>query len=270
MAAIGGTAASVTASVTFDHLGEASDLQNGRWPADRPVGEHYTVRGVLPWLLEALREAGVRATFFVEGWNAEVYPAALAAIVGAGHEIGLHGWRHEAWSTLTATEEAQLLDRSLRAMASVGLRPVGFRAPGGYNSPATVPLLVERGFRYMSVADDSPPDDRLPNVAYGWRHVDAYYLQPHFASRRVALGDPEDVMPLGAMAEAIKAAVDEQATRGGQVTPIFHPFLMTEPDRVAAFRRVVRALLDDPRVRIASAEEAAAHRAAAGQSPVTG
>ena len=30
-------------SVTFDNLGEASDLERGWWPEDEPIGAHYSV-----------------------------------------------------------------------------------------------------------------------------------------------------------------------------------------------------------------------------------
>jgi hypothetical protein len=29
-------------TITFDNLGEASDLEFGRWPIDRPVGQHHS------------------------------------------------------------------------------------------------------------------------------------------------------------------------------------------------------------------------------------
>jgi hypothetical protein len=59
-------------SFTFDNLGEAADIEFGQWPADKPVGEHYSARRVVPALLSRLE--GVRATFFIEGWNTGIYP----------------------------------------------------------------------------------------------------------------------------------------------------------------------------------------------------
>ena len=35
-------------SFTFDNLGEAADIEFGQWPADKPVGEHYSARRVVP------------------------------------------------------------------------------------------------------------------------------------------------------------------------------------------------------------------------------
>ena len=76
-------------SLTFDNLGEVADLERGRWPADAPLGRHASVTRTLPRVLELLASADVRATFFVEGLNAELYPDALRSIADAGHEVGV-------------------------------------------------------------------------------------------------------------------------------------------------------------------------------------
>ena len=90
--------AGATVSLTFDNLGEVADLERGQWPADAPLGRHASVTRTLPRVLQALGEAGVRATFFVEGRNAELYPDALRSIAAAGHEVAFHGWQHEPWA----------------------------------------------------------------------------------------------------------------------------------------------------------------------------
>jgi peptidoglycan/xylan/chitin deacetylase (PgdA/CDA1 family) len=64
-----------TVAVTFDNLGEAAELERGQWPEGEPLGRHFSVCEALPRLLEALREAGLHATFFVEGLNAERWGA---------------------------------------------------------------------------------------------------------------------------------------------------------------------------------------------------
>src|SRR3954454_23955172 len=84
-------------SVTFDNLGEAADLERGLWPEDEPLGRHFSVKRTLPRILDTLDELGLRATFFVEGFNAELYPEALLEIANSGHELCYHGWRHEYW-----------------------------------------------------------------------------------------------------------------------------------------------------------------------------
>src|SRR5258707_12037985 len=80
-------------SFTFDNLGEASDIEFGTWPEDQPIGSHMSVTQVVPELLARLQ--GLSVTFFVEAWNATVYPDALRAMADAGHQVALHGLRHE-------------------------------------------------------------------------------------------------------------------------------------------------------------------------------
>ena len=76
------------------------------WPAGAPVGEHWSVTEALPRLLALLDEVELKATFFVEGRNAELYPDAPRELHGAGHEVAFHGWRHEPWGGLEPAESA--------------------------------------------------------------------------------------------------------------------------------------------------------------------
>src|SRR5258708_4133580 len=141
-------------SFTFDNLGEASDIEFGKWPVDKPIGSHMTVTQVVPELLHRLRD--LRVTFFVEAWNATVYPTTLWAMASAGHEVGLHGLRHEIWTTLTPQRQLEVLEKSLEAMAVAGLRPAGFRPPGGYG-PSNLPeLLSPHGLAYFSCVVQGP------------------------------------------------------------------------------------------------------------------
>ena len=139
-----------TVSLTFDNLGEVADLERGRWPADAPLGRHASVTRTLPRVLSLLDDVGLRATFFVEGLNAELYPDALRAIADGGHEVAFHGWQHEHWADLSPAAERESFERGVTALDGLGLRPVGFRPPGGELTPATLGLLREFGFEYCS------------------------------------------------------------------------------------------------------------------------
>jgi peptidoglycan-N-acetylglucosamine deacetylase len=81
-------------------------------------------------LLDELDRAGVRATFFVLGWVADRYPALVADIVAAGHEIGSHGHAHARAYELGAAAFADDVRRSLDALRAAGVpRVTAFRAP---------------------------------------------------------------------------------------------------------------------------------------------
>lgn len=112
-------------------------------------------------ILDLLAREGISATFFVTGHTAETYPDIVRRIFADGHEIGHHGYLHENPLALESAErEREVLLRGLAALDAVtGVRPVGYRSPSWDNSPWTVELLVEQGFRYESslMGDDFTP-----------------------------------------------------------------------------------------------------------------
>ena len=225
MSAWGASVADAAVSVTFDNLGEAAQLELGMWPEDVPQGEHFTVRDVLPRLLELLAARGVRATFFVEGLNAEMYPGALRDLARAGHEVAVHAWRHEQWGALDAATEAALLDRATEAMRSIGIEPRGFRPPGGGLTARTLSLLAERGYTYVSPAGEREGTlDGLAVLPFRWQLLDAYAFLPQFAGLRERYrGDPEPYGP-EQLGEELIAALRAHARRSGHLALLFHPF----------------------------------------------
>jgi peptidoglycan/xylan/chitin deacetylase (PgdA/CDA1 family) len=243
-------------TVSFDNLGEITELARGEWPADAPLGRHSSVTRALPRVLALLDEVGLRATFFVEGRNTELYPDALVGIDAAGHEVAYHGWCHEPWAELGADEEVELLRRGVDAMGALGLRPVGFRPPGGGLTERSASALRSCGFAYCSpvVGDEVVGIAGFP---FAWPLVDAYYYLPRFASLR---GDA-DVLPPSRLAAALDAALSGAVEQGGHVSFVFHPFLTESEERFAVLREAlvsVRARVDDGAVRCVPYRELAA------------
>ena len=219
-------------ALTFDNLGEAADLERGLWPAGAPLGRHPSVTAALPWLLDELDGLGLRATFCVEALNCELYPGAVAEIAARGHEVAMHGFRHEAWSALDPAREDALLERGRAAFAAIGVDVAGFRPPGGDLGARGGAPLVAHGFRWCSPAGAGRGrDGALAVVPFAWPLVDAYHRLESFAARRGAA-------PLGqeAAADAILAALGAAA----EPTVVLHPFLMVDDDGRAAARRVLR------------------------------
>jgi peptidoglycan/xylan/chitin deacetylase (PgdA/CDA1 family) len=249
-------------AVTFDNLGEATDLQRGLWPDDAPLGRHPSVTRALPRVLTLLTGFDLPATFFLEGVNAELYPRAVSGIDAAGHEIAYHGWCHEPWADLSAAREHELIDRGLRAVAALGLRPVGFRPPGGALAPSSPRTLAELGFTYCSPAGrGAGVRDGVAVLPFDWTVIDAFHYLPNFAGRRrLALGRP-DPLPPGALAATLTAALDRATGQGRLLVAVFHPFLADTDDRLSVLRRFlgeVRALVDARRVWCAPLREIAA------------
>lgn len=222
-------------ALTFDNLGEAADDERGAPPRAEP---HPSVTDVLPWLLAALDERGLRATFFVEGINAQRYPDALRAIVARGHEIGCHAWRHERWDGLGPEAEARTLERALRALRALELDVRAFRPPGGELNAGTPALLRAHGIDWCSPrgthAERRP--DGLAILPFAWPLVDAYHRQEHFAALREAQGDAPAPLDPAATAARLEA---ELARAELPTCLILHPFLAADAGGAAALRHVL-------------------------------
>ncbi len=105
-------------------------------------------------VLDFLAERNVHGTFFVVGTVAEAQPDLIREIAAAGHEIGLHGWRHVP---LTELEPGEFRRETAKALAFVedlaGAPVAGFRAPIFSLVPETAwatDVLAELGFVYSS------------------------------------------------------------------------------------------------------------------------
>lgn len=105
-------------------------------------------------LLERLREARTRATFFALGWVAEREPSLVREIVAAGHEIASHGYEHRFVHDLGPGAFREDLRRTRGILEDVSARPVlGFRASTftiTERTPWALPILAEEGYRYDS------------------------------------------------------------------------------------------------------------------------
>jgi len=226
--------------LTFDNLGEASELERGTWPAGVPLGAHPSVTTVLPRLLDALEAHGLRSTFCVEAINCELYPDALLEIARRGHELADHGWRHESWGQLSAQHERDALTRGLQAFRTLGLDVRGFRPPGGELTDSTPELLREAGLRWCSPeGGTSEVRDGLAYVPFDWQLVDAYHLMERFAELRRRHGEPEAVLNPELLADRLVAELEALPIRGGARTLILHPFLMLDEAWFAGVERLL-------------------------------
>jgi peptidoglycan/xylan/chitin deacetylase (PgdA/CDA1 family) len=101
-----------------------------------------------PLILDALRERGVKATFFILGRHADRWPDLVRRVRDEGHTIGNHGWFHRK---LHFKSPAYVRDDLTRGTASIeaasGVHPRLFRAPHGFRSPWVTAIARSLGQR---------------------------------------------------------------------------------------------------------------------------
>jgi peptidoglycan/xylan/chitin deacetylase (PgdA/CDA1 family) len=245
-------------TITMDNMGEAAEIYRRTWPDGRPVGRHFSVTEALPRMLATLDSYNVRATYFIEGWNARTYPAAIRSVRGAGHEVAYHGWQHEPWSSLEPEEERDLFAKGRSAFQPLGLDLSGFRPPGGVLTEKTPTLLKEQGFSYCSPAGvKAAMREGLVYLPFEWQGIDAYYYSEGFGGLRVAKGDSESVLPPETLVRRVRDLIDNRLETGGYTALLFHPFLENEPERIEAMSEILSYLSGQPRIWCAPCHEIA-------------
>jgi peptidoglycan/xylan/chitin deacetylase (PgdA/CDA1 family) len=111
-------------------------------------------------VLAILREAGVRATFFVVGQALERNPAECQQIVAEGHELGNHSTSHQRlvlkpYSLIR--DEIEQTDRLIRACGYEG--EIHFRSPNG-KKLVLLPYYLSRTQRKNIFWDVGPESER--------------------------------------------------------------------------------------------------------------
>lgn len=231
-------------AVTFDNFGEAAELEYNLWSDSDPVGDHVTAKQVLPCLLEDLEAAQISATFFVEGWNGKIYPDQISRMWEMGHEVAIHGWRHEVWSEQDHARRDEILKESLEALSGRTGRPVGFRPPGGDMTEDTPTQLAQWGLKYVSPEGDSIRNDgHLVTLPFRWSEVDALYFEPLMGLARKDKFGSSALRPVDDWRDALNNVTTQAVTNGGCYAIIFHPYLLSQdPKRYDTFRDYIHKL----------------------------
>lgn len=101
-----------------------------------------------PLVLDALKERGVRATFFILGRHADQWPDLVRRVADEGHAIGNHGWFHRKLHFKSPAYVRNDLTRGTRSIeAACGVHPLLFRAPHGFRSPWVTSIARSLGQR---------------------------------------------------------------------------------------------------------------------------
>jgi len=219
----------------------------------------------LPRVAEVLNRLGLRQTFFVCGWCIERYPAMCESLLAGGHEIGYHGYLHEAPNELDAGQELAELERGIELIERfTGSRPSGARVPYAAMSSRSAAALAEQGFLYdSSLASDSRPFI----VRAGGRELIELPIDgtssdwPHYAYVP-DLGTLMSPKAPSAAIEVFRAELDAAYELGGLWITIWHPHVSGRPARMLAWAKLVEEALERGGVWFATLDEIARHIAA--------
>lgn len=255
-----------TLCLSFDNLGEAAEIELGAFPADVPLGEHPTAKGTLRSVLTELMLRNLRATFFVEGLNTELYPAQLLSVHMQNHELGYHAWRHEQWGELSAAEQAENLERGLTAFRTfgkgMGAEFTGLRPPGGQLGAGGLDVLRDAGLRYCSPAGEGAGvDDGIALLPFQWRHVDATCVLPPLAPVRERMTGSPDPLDADAFLAHLEAEIDRLTREGGFATIVLHLFMLDwlGKGRLMMLLNRLRQVREEGDLWIARCDEVAEH-----------
>ena len=107
-------------------------------------------------VLDALRAAHLRATFFVIGYNVALYPEIARRIVAEGHTIGNHTYDHPDLTTLSASQ----IDWEIRSNSDLieqitGVRPKVLRPPYGATNDLVRTRIAANGLYEVLWTRDS-------------------------------------------------------------------------------------------------------------------
>jgi peptidoglycan/xylan/chitin deacetylase (PgdA/CDA1 family) len=185
--------AQCAAALTFDADGETiplvQDKERGHERLTLISTSTYGPQVGVPRILDVLQAFGLKASFFVPGFTAELHPEMIERMLAEGHEVGHHGYLHERPDTLSDEEEEAVLVRGIEVLERLtGKKPVGYRSPAWELKPSSPALLKRYGFQYDSslMGNDIPyyvatAEGNLLELPIQWMNDD----WPFFGSRPI-------------------------------------------------------------------------------------
>jgi len=237
-----GARCAVALSFDVDH--ETNELRDGGKSVGRLSWGQYGNRVGVPKILDMLKRQDIPASFFVPAVTALLYPEEQRRIIGAGHEIGLHGWIHEVNTAVPPANERELHLRSADTLEKVtGVRPVGMRTPSWDFSDVTLAIERELGLLYDSslFADDDPYEivekgepTGIVELPVEWIRDDAPYLSMNRFQALRPYTSPEAVFDI------FRREFEGAYAEGGLFLLTMHPHVITYRSRFWILEELVR------------------------------
>lgn len=176
-------------------------------------------------------------------WNLvpERYPvpdSLVEDLKAAGCEVGVHGLRHDG-RDLEAWDTPQSRVPEMRRWAG-RWGAVGFRSPATHRVWEAMPEL---GFAYDSSYPDTDPFEPMAGGCCSWLP----FFNHDLVELPITLTQDHTLFVILRRDESLwHEKVDFLRARGGMALVIVHPDYMLEDDRLAAYRRLLQAVRDDP------------------------
>jgi hypothetical protein len=115
-----------------------------------PFSFNGITKGILK-LTELLDKYQIKATFFVTADILKKYPKVFQNLKKQGHEIALHGYKHERFDDLSYNKKEELIRKSVKIYKELfKTNPLGFRAPQHSIDNETLKILEKYDFKYDS------------------------------------------------------------------------------------------------------------------------
>ena len=238
----GGAQCAVALSFDSDH--ETLTLRSGEGSPGRLSQGQYGARAGVPRILRLLDRHAIPATFFVPAVTAMLHPDEQRAVVGEGHEIGIHSWIHERNSTLPPADEREVQMRAADKLEEItGQRPVGIRTPSWDFSPHTLAITREMGLLYDSslMADDEPYELVEDGEPTGVVELPVEWIRddyPYWAMDRFGVLRPT-TSPSGVL-EVFRREFDGAYAEGGLFLLTMHPHITGHRSRIGVLEELIR------------------------------
>ena len=214
-------------------------------------------------ILELLEKYEIVSSWFIPGVVIGTYPETCQRIAAAGHEVGHHGWTHQAPASLSREQERNGLIRGNEAITKLTGRPArGYRSPSWDLSPHTIALLLEQGFSYDSsmmghdclpyyarTGDEAPLEEpfqfgeitKLLEMPISWSLDD----HPHFEMWVTPTASLPGLRNANAVLEnwVDDFAYMQQTSEWGVLTYTCHPYVIGRGHRMLMLEKLITTLI---------------------------
>ena len=228
-----------------------------------PDLRHYTTRDygnrVGVWrILDALKAAGVKATFPVNAGRIDRLRPLLDAIAADGHEIAAYGLSttHIHWGGLDRAEEEGWVAEVRARFDAAGLKPRTWLSPARQQSFATLELIAAHGF---DVCLDWEMDEAPVAMTTDAGPVTAVPLSNELDDRFLLIDkhQTEDEWAAQVLEAAAYLKTGSDRFGGRSLGFTLTPYVTGQPFRMTAVEHVLATLASDADVRCVTASEAA-------------